>query len=294
MALTFPQWRAHIDQVVADEGQWIGVLDQHGEPLFELGGVVSHSFPETRLAADDVEVTLSVAANPRVMRDLVGDDFTALDGEGHLVPTGGVARCVCIVRPGGRQVAQVAYATLSGAGAPSTLTLHATGLLGMLDQWPCPSAPGLWSAARFTSWSTDASGVDYARARDLAQIKMATVADGYTLKGKALTVVRNLIQDSLDVVDTLHGWVGDRTAVVEVPAVADASREVLIRPTDDSVLATISDTCRTAGVDLDVRLWWPGDPDVRYRRRRDPYTITIGSWGSPMLIITATQIGETP
>lgn len=171
------------------------------------------------------------------------------------------------------------------------MTIHGTGLLGFLSRFPCPSVPITWAQGQFRNWETDAGGQRYAKSRDLAQVKLATTADGYTKKGPAIATIRDLVQDSFDAVDALMGWSDDPTAVVDYGSVVDDSREVLIRVTDDPILDTIAESCRVAGVDISVDMWWPGDPGVRVRTSREPVAYALKTWSTPMIVVRIDKMG---
>lgn len=284
------QWRKHIEQVVEDEGQWLGVLDEDGYPLYELGGLVRHSFPTFHLGESSVEVELSVTPGDRVLDDLVGEGLGVVDESGVLVPASGPARLLCLVRGGKRVVALVTHSVVAGREVPSTLTVHGVGLNTMLLFWPCPSVPVEWASAGFSEWETDASGLTYSQARVLAQVQFATRADGYTKIGPGVTMISELVQDSFDAVNTLYGWVDDPHAVVEFAAGVDGSPEVAIRVNDDPVGDTISEPARVAGLGVFVDLWWPGDDPVRVR------SADRGSFGEvefshPVQVVRVKEVG---
>ncbi|KXB52723.1 hypothetical protein [Corynebacterium sp. DNF00584] len=284
-------WRKHIDRVVADEGQWLGILDENGLPLLELGGVISVTFPKARLTASSVEVEVSVQPGDRVLDELVGNGLGVQDSTGALVPANGPTRLLMMVRSDGqRRAATIIYTVVAGKSAPSTLTIHALDLLDGLAWWPCPSIPAEWKRAAFTEWRTDASGVTYVLPRELAQVRLATKADGYTMDGPAVSTVRNLIQDSLDAVNKLYGWDNQPHAVVAYDTQSDTSDRVLIRVNDDPVLDTVASACKVAGVGIDVSLWWPGDPPILCRNSVE--TVAAHSWAHPIQIIHVNKIEE--
>ncbi|QPK78259.1 hypothetical protein G7Y31_06625 [Corynebacterium lizhenjunii] len=287
------QWRKHIDQVVADEGQWLGILDEFGLPLYELGGVVDVSFPQARLEAESVAVTLAVTPGDRVVNDLVGAGLGVQDAAGRLVPAAGPTRLIMLARAGKpRQVATVTHTVASGSTGPATLVVHGVGLVDSLSWWPCPSVPVEWASARFDEWTTDAGGVAYKTPRQLAQLPFATRADGYTVTGRARRVVQNIIQDSFDAVNALYGWADNPHAVVDFATRADKSPQALVRVNDDPVLDTVAETCRAAGLGIGVSLWWPGDGSIYTRTRRDPATYVGKFFAHPVLVVRVREIKE--
>lgn len=285
------EWRKHIDQVVEDEGQWFGILNENGHPIYEFGGIVRVSFPETRLAASSVEATVNVSPGDRILDDLVGEGLGVVDDAGRLAPANGPLRMLCQIRPGERQVAYITHTVVEGCGTPSTLTIHGVDLMDMLSTWPCPSIPVEWSAHEFSEWSTDASNTKYTTPRTLAQLPFATKADGYTVSGPARDTVRRLVQDSFDGVNALYGW-ADAHAVVEFDGTPDDSPRVVIRVNDDPVLETVAEPARSAGLGIEVRLWWPGDAPVRVRTKRDPERTAGSAWSTPKLIVRVYEVEE--
>lgn len=313
MALTLKQWRTHIDQVVSDEGQWVGLLNEDGAPFLEFPALVSMNAPKTRLAPASVEATVSVAdGGRRVLEELVGDGLGRLDAvTRRLAPNDGPTRLLCVVRPGERRVFTVTHSVVEGGVVPSTMTVHGVDLLDGLAWWPCPSIPRVWLKhdvmewhpgkgggtyvhksipTEFVEWITDASGVPYKTKRRMAQVEMGREADGYTKKGPARTVVRTLIQDSFDAVNRLFGW-GVPHAVVDFEQSVDESPEVLIRGDDSSVWDTVSDPALQSGVNVMVDLWWPGDAPVVVRVS-EPWAGSVRTaaktWDVPMQVVRVT------
>lgn len=286
------QWRKHIDQVVADEGQWFGILDENGLPLYEFGGIVHVSFPETRLATSSVEATVNVTPGDRILDDLVGEGLGVVDDAGRLAPANGPLRMLCQIRPGERQTAYITHTVVEGVGTPSRLTIHGVDLLDALATWPCPSIPHEWGEHEFSEWSTDASNTKYATPRTLAQLPFATKADGYTVSGPARDTVRHLVQDSFDAVNALYGWRYSEHAFVEFDGTPDISPRVVIRVNDDPVLDTVAEPARSAGLGIEVRLWWPGDDAVQVRTKREPVQVARSTWSTPTLIVRVYEVKE--
>lgn len=161
----------------------------------------------------------------------------------------------------------------------------------MLATWPCPSIPVEWGEHEFSEWSTDASNTKYTTPRTLAQLPFATKADGYTVSGSARDTVRKLIQDSFDAVNDLYGW-ADSHAVVEFDSTPDDSPRVVIRVNDDPVLDTVAEVARSAGLGIEVRLWWPDDAPVQVRTKREPVQVAQSTWPSPKLIVRVYEVKE--
>lgn len=285
------QWRKHIDAVVSDEGQWVGILDEDGIPIVDVTSIISINAPETRLAASSVEVVVSVAqgAGMRLMDELVAEGMGTTDEEKRLVPASGPTRLLCVARPGERLAYTITHCVASGGAAPSQLTIHGVDLLDSLAWWPCPSIPLEWTKASFSPWTTDASGTKYAWPRKLARVEFGTAADGYTVKGPARDTIRHLVQDSFDAANHAMGWTAPHAAV-DFSGLTDTSPEVIIRTTDDPIWDTISEPAQQAGIAIEVNLWWPGDPPV-ITRTADRTTTTTTTWPYPMQIVRITAPG---
>lgn len=284
--MDFQNWLKHINHVVEQDGQWVGLLDEEGWPILGLPPVISLNATESKLSAESVEcvVPLVGGAGRRVADELVAEDVLATDKAGRLLPAVGATRLLAVIRAGERRVFTVTHCVAEGEAVPSSLTIHGVELLDGLASWPCPSVPVVWSEVEYGPWSTDASGVEYERERQLAQVQFATRADGYTKKGPAVTVIRELVQDSFDAVNALHGW-DTPHAVVEFSAGSDESKPVLIRGDDSTVWDTISEPARSAGVGVQVDLWWPGDPKVRVRTDRETGATALREWDVPMQVV---------
>lgn len=289
MALTFEQWRTHIDYVVTTQGQWCGVLDDEGKPLIELPAPISVQAPEQRLAASSVESTFAIDATSEVVRELAAD-FGTQDDEGRLIPADGPVRLLCFIRKGERRAYFITHVVLEGALTPSTMKINGTDLVEMLSYWPCPSTPIKWTQTRFENWTTDASGVIYKQTRQLAQVPFATALYGHSLEGPAVSVIRKIIQDSIDAVNELFGW-NTPHAVVDYSA-TNLGPEVLVKTADDFIWDTIAEPARTAGISIEVNLWWPGDPPVKVRTSRDTETTTTTTWDVPMQIVRVNVMEE--
>lgn len=285
------QWRKHIDQVVADEGEWVGVADENGYPIYELTGSVT--FPESHLQPASAEVVVNVQPGDRVVDDLVGDRLGVADSSGRLVPANGPTRLLVLERAGRRRAATITHSVVSGITSPSQLVIHAVDLLDGLAWWPCPSIPGEgWEKGSWSEWKTDASGEQYGKPRQLAAIKFATKLENYALRGKAKSVLRDVVQDSFDAVNALYGWGSEPHAVVDWSGGEDKSGEIALRVTDDSVWETISESARTAGLRIDVDLWWPGDDPIRVRKDEKKAIFEKALFPHPIQVVRISELEE--
>lgn len=281
----FMDYRKHIDYVVDTFGQWVGVCDEEGWPLLELPPTISLSASETRGASSSVEATVRLDAGHPLLQEFIGKGLGEMKG-GKLELAGSAARLLVVQRPGARLAYQATIGVASGVSGPSELNIRGVDLLEGLSAWPCPSIPLEWTKAKFSSWNTDASGAEYSKPRELARVEFGTAVDGYTVDGPAVSVLRTLIQDSLDAVNALCGWSDDPHMVVDFSGVGvDTSPRVLVRTSDDVVWDTIADVAQSAGVTVLVDLWWPGDDPVQVRQGRDPARYRAVDLGKPMQVV---------
>ena len=82
---------------------------------------------------------------------------------------------------------------------------------------------------------------------------------GFTVSGPAESTIRKLVVDSLASFWRVTG-ITDEPVVVDLEPLRDReSPHVLIRPEDGSLLDTVKDAAKNAGVLLSCHLWWPGD-----------------------------------
>lgn len=284
------EWRKHIDHVVATERQWIGLGNADGYPVMDLPGLVPPlTAPEQHLAEASAEATFIVEPGSPVLERL-GAEGLGFGESGELMPATGDVRLLLVAREGQRLAYAITYVVISGATAPSTLTIHATTLDAELALWPCPSVPVSWDGASFKEWGTDASGETYKIPRELAWTEHATVVDGFSKRGKAMTVIRDLCQDSFDAVDKAMGWTSPKF-IVSYPGV-DSSREVAVTVNDDPLWDTIAEPARQAGVGVTVRLWWPGDTPITTRLGHGSAETNKVTPTKPVLVVDVREVKE--
>lgn len=291
MALSTSEWgreRGQIDQVVADQGQWVGLLNGEGEPVAELPGL-DFDLSSAVQSIEEGTATFPVGTPDGSVHPLVARMFgDAIGGDGStlLDPGDNQGYMLCVQGPGGiegRYVYTVEFPTLEGDKVgPLTLRMDVLELLGVLNFRPCPSVLSTWGESPMKLWDTDA-GRPYRVPRPLAPIQMATMAWGHTSKGPAVTTIARVIQDSLDAYDVAFGY--PASFVVQVPKGVDNSPEVLIRRQDNTIWETVGETARLAGVAISARMWWPGDPTVNTLRGGK-------AWNRAMGVIRVQQVGE--
>ncbi|WP_233426067.1 hypothetical protein [Corynebacterium silvaticum] len=265
--------KKHRDHLIADQGQWLGLLDENATPMMDLPPIVEMSLPEATNDPASGMVKLRVQSARGVVHpvisELVADGLGKTDEVGKLVPLSGPTRFFAIERAGHRRVFRVEFVVAEGgAAAPVKLTIHGTDMSKMLARFPAMSAPTTWAGkwATFTrDWAgPDNVGVRFEKPRDLHDIKLATVADGVTVEGPADQVIRRVIAESLAAVWRAIGQQGliDDPPVQVAPAtVGHVSPHVLIRPTDGSIWEELAPVA-AAGVMISASMWWPTDPAI--------------------------------
>jgi len=264
VSVDWAQHRAHRAQVVADDGQWLGLLDADFVPIMDLPPVVSLSAPQTRNNPESLEVALRVQSAAGHVHPVVGqviaDGLGRVDAEGKLVPLTEASRLVALERPGERRLFKITHAVASGgADAPATLTVHAIDCLDLLGGYPCWSVPnsitGQWHRL------AEDYAVTWSRPRDMQSLHMAAQADGFSVAGKAVEVIYRLVSESLAATYRAVGISEvSRMPTLAVPPAPSSSPEVLVRPEDASIWEVVQPVAAAAGVRVSARLWWPGDP----------------------------------
>lgn len=286
--------RRHIDQIITDEGQWVGLCDGWGNPIMRVPPILSLTAPEARLSAASLSLEVSVDGGAHVpvhplVGEMVADGLGVFDEAGRLVVKDQIVDMVVVARAGRRRGYVTSFPTvIGGSEAPSKLLIQGADLLDRLAVWPCPSVPQSWLPS-WMLWTGDV--VEYSRPRGIAEIEMAVVADGYTLSGPAEETIRTLVQDSLDAVNTAMGWEGSPHLVVDMAPTGRVSPEVRIRVQDAPVLDTIVPPAQMAGVNVIVDLWWPGDEPVLVRTP-DRLSTELVSWTRPIGVVRVEQTEE--
>lgn len=259
--------KKHRAQVIADEGQWVGLADEGGVPLCDLPRLVSMDAPVRRGDASEGEVTMLVrtpSGHPhQVVDELIADGLGRVDAQGALVPNSEPSRWIVVERPGGREgrrAYRVTHADVEGGTAgPSTLTAHLVDLLDKLNDFPA------WSYPTSITGTWHRLDQDYAtmfvHERDMSELQMAAAADGFVLSGPADQVIHRLISESLEASYRLAG-ITDDPPVVVTPLGTPAGPPLLLRPSDDPLWETVASPALTAGVQVSADLWWPGDDPV--------------------------------
>lgn len=286
MEFNWENHKKHRDQVIADQGQWLGLLDENATPMMDLPPVMEMRMPEATNDPASGMVKLRVQSasgivHP-VIHQLIADGLGKTDDVGRLVPLSETTRFIAIERAGSRRVFRVDFAVAEGgAGAPSVLAVHGTDMLKTLARFPAMSGPTTWTGkwTRFTrDWAGPENvGVQFDKPRDLQDIKMITVADGATEQGAAEPLIRKIISDSLAAT-----WraIGREDLLADPPVQVDPnpsgrkSKNILIRPTDRSIWEELAPLAAAAGVSISAEMWWPTDAPISGLNLKSP-TIVI-------------------
>lgn len=286
----FDAWQKHVAQVVADEGRWVGLGTGDGVPLMRLPLETLNARRRVQDTGDG-ELMMPTIGSYGQTHLAVQEELAAPvdDGTGRLIPQTEPGM-VIVADQGGKR----GYPTTHPDGdahpeAPRSLRVPYEDMVGLLASWPCPSIPMTWKANSTSTWTEDA-GTSYDTPRRYAAVEMATKADGFTVVGEAIATIRDVIQDSLDAVNTLKGWVGDEHLVVDYATFTPTDKTVSIRTDDRMVLETVQPWAQDAGIDLSVDLWWPGDDPVTVRLDRSGDTETR-SWDRPIGVVRVKEMG---
>lgn len=297
MALVDLAWKAWDDTrlaAVRAKGQWLALLNEDGEPLWELPAVTEMKWPESRGVAESVSLTVPVRTDTGgvhpIVAELVADGLGAVDEVGALIPVTGPARLVALERSDDgsvvgweeRRTMRVTHvAAIGDAHAPHTLKIFGVDILCYLDLLPAPSLPTAWEEAEFTRFTRDWIGGEeggelFEQPRDLAAISLMNAADGGTISGPALEMIEGLLRDSFAAIYSLTGVEREPYAVhVSKPGDTDF---LMLRPTDQSLWAEVGEAAITSGVTLGARLHWPRDevvPGVSTKHAQIVFTMEV-------------------
>lgn len=271
MALTAAEWedhRKHRAEVEASTGMWMGLFDEDCQPIFDCPAPESWSAPATRGAPTEATATFPVSDDLRLTHplvdELISDTWGRVDPSGELTPYAGPTRYLVVETSGERRAYRVTHAKLldGGADRPVSIEVHGEDLLSKLNRIPLFSAPTTISGT-FTTFDRDwvgdpGQGKVFSTPRDLQGLKMVTVADGATLTGTAESVIRKAISRSIEAAFRAVGrpqtiLVSSESSGVESPYLAFTMNDAYLW---DGLGAVALD----AGVNVEVGLWLPGDP----------------------------------
>lgn len=263
MPINWGAHKLHRQLVAADKGAWIGLLDGEGTPIVDLPSPLSFTAPENRNGPAEAEVTIPTVSRSGVphpvLAELIAANFGKQTAEGDFIPAFDSTRFVRVETETDFITFNVQFTeTSEGVAAPETVKIAALQAADILGGWPCPSYPASW-VPDFELRDRDYA-VDFKTPRMLGDVKFANQADGFTVRGPAESVIRRVIKDSLDTVNTKMGWADDPHALVDPTPSGMESPEIYIRPTDGYVWETIAGPAAAAGVTVSAELWLPGDP----------------------------------
>ncbi|ARU46719.1 hypothetical protein [Corynebacterium silvaticum] len=249
--------------VIKARGEWVGLLDENGEPVCECPPYELMKDPTTRLNPESFEAKFRVdigGVAHQIVDELVADGLGRQDERLRLVPVMGPPRFVMVERESWRAVYRVQLTKAEcDARLPHSLTVHGTDMLSELMLLPGWSAPGQVKG-EFALQDSDL-GARYEKPRMYAPVKMAVVADGFTFDGPADQVIRRMIRESLKATYGLFG-VEDYPIVVADTSTGKPSKRLLLRPSDNSLWDEISTPAQMSGCVVKAHMWLPGDKPV--------------------------------
>ncbi|MHB2251656.1 hypothetical protein [Corynebacterium aurimucosum] len=282
MAIDWNSHKLHRAQVAEDEGAYIGLLNENGQPLMDCPPVINMTAPQTKNAAVSLRMQMAVKAldgtihpicDELIARGLSrqGGQWLDVDAEGKLLATSlDATRFIIIEREASaRRTYQVTHTVAEGGEeAPSIIEVNGFNLLKKLALIPCFSAPttvtGKWTTFTRDWAGPENVGVMFSKPRDLQDFKLVTVADGVTVDGPAEDVIRRIITESLAAAWKAIGpeTEADPPMVVDPTPTGITSPYILLRPTDGALLDEVAGPAASAGVSITADMWLPGDKAV--------------------------------
>ncbi|WP_368267082.1 hypothetical protein [Corynebacterium ulcerans] len=272
------QFAQHRAAVIHDYGMWIGLMDNNMNPIMDMPAPISIDAPITRMAPSSCKAVFKtrVDGNIHPMVDhLIAENLAKIDEQGQLIAAAQDAIFLAIeVAHGIRNVYKGVFTVASGDQESPTL-LEFNGVCEI--QWtlgalPCPSAPFSWTG-KWVNLDQDWAG-QWTKTRTMADIKIAEVADGFTLSGSADTTIEKLISQSLDAINTMLKTKDRRLPIAVKPVTPNpTSPQLVIRPTDRFIWDEISDLALAAGVLVKCTTWWPHDPLVPGLDLKEPTVV---------------------
>lgn len=298
MSNYWDSWRTTVEATIRDRGVWYGLANEDWEPIATLEPLGKPREIHTRLASPELSMTLPGVVDGEVSvvaDELIAPDLGVFDEQGYFDAANVENRNIIVARAGerGRQAYFIPFNDAEGKSSPERVGVEATGLLSLLDALPCPSIPESWRG----EWGVkDAdAGAQYAEPRTYSLVELSTKADGYTVTGPAETVIRRVVQDSLDAVQAHMVKLEPEWArphmVVDFASTGRVSPEAYVRVQDDFVLPTVADTARNAGVNISADLWWPGDAPVMVRHP-SRQVVALREWDHPIAVVRVEQMEE--
>ena len=265
MTFDWEKHKRHRQKVIADHGQWVGLLDENGIPLWDMPPIIEMSAPETRHEPSDLTMTVRLQSaegypHPATMNLVASNLTTTTEGELDLVLD--PQHLIVVERAGEGREARRAYMLVSpdpsgGVDCPETADMKGVDVLDWLGGFPCPSRPESWTGRWITS-DRDWAG-PWEQERDISDVRFSSEATGHTVSGPAEQAIRQVIQRSLDAAFRTAGVLNDPPIVLDPATSGLPSPPVLILPNDDYIWPTISPWLVATGVRVRAPLWLPGD-----------------------------------
>lgn len=260
--------RLHRLQKIKDEGVWIGLLNEDGIPICDMPPATAMNAPATRLEPGSFTMTVPLVGKNgtthRVADELIADGIST-DSTGALVPDLRSTRFIAFEREGetrdSRRTFKVGFPKSDGSTrfGPETMTLDGMSELDLLGGLIAPSDPDTWDNVWILS-DRDWAG-PWSKERWISDIKTAAVATGFTLAGPAESTIRELISRSLAACYRIDGITSVELHPIRVSPLGTglASPNVVLRPSDDTILNTVVNHAAAAGVRISAHMWMPGD-----------------------------------
>lgn len=288
MGINWDEHRKHRQQVIETHGRWVGLCDENCEPLMDFPPVVSMTAPESRLNLEDFEAVTTTRTSSGEIHPIVDELIASPKAVGMQQVDTGPSRWVVVETEGKRLAYKVVNPTLTLYDQePVTLHIRASDALSRLQFFPGMSWPGTWKPVwrTFTrDWvGPERAAVMFKQPRELADMKMATAADGWVLSGPAEATIRKFITECLNAAFRIAQVPSsDRYIQVDPNASGVKSPDLLMRPQDGTLWEEIEQVCLMSGVVVSTSLWWPGDTPVRGL-----------SLSKPTLVVKVEQKGHT-
>lgn len=255
--------KRHREQVAADEGVYLGLLDENWEPLCDLpsSAVVSTTVKRSDVSECVVSYRVGTPPHPSI-EHVLAERLLDVDAGGELVMATRRWRWLLIQWPEERHAYRVIVPKGDNAAGehPLTVELRAVDCMDYaLGGFPCVSVPGSWDG-QWREFPRDEATV-FKTARRMAPILLGERADGFTVHGPAVPTIRNLIDRSLQACFHTAG-INSNPPVVVSTAGGDGGGDVFITPQDGPLLDELKPVVQAAGVRLGAELWLPGDAPV--------------------------------
>lgn len=262
----------HKEEVVKSTGQWAAIFDENFDWLTDVDiddlDFKNQRNASTSFTAKAIVKSVDGGLPHPVVGHLVGEGLGSVDSDGALVPVTDGARFLVVERAGSTRVAgRIGFTKASGDGdTPSVLEISGMSLVGELSLIPSPASPKSWREATWRTFERtwgdgEDAGLVLVKPRQLAGVIVGK-NDIYTAKtGTAEVVTRAMIEEAIDATYTTCGLSeAEYPLRVSTRSTGKKSPEIMAKPTDSSLLATIADFASAAGITIVPQVWFPGEP----------------------------------